>query len=109
MTASEVIARLRELRSKAAPGAWKAEPWGDGSTPPDALNIFAPEVEGTLAVSMFKDDAAAIVAAMNSLAPLLECASALATVRGCDVLPLVLARIADEALDALALAEGGGK
>jgi hypothetical protein len=56
-----------------------------------------------------KDDAAAIVAAMNSLPALLECASALATVRGCDVLPLVLARIADEALDALALAEGGGK
>ena len=52
-------------------------------------------------------NAAAIVAAMNSLPALLECAEALETVRGCGVLPISVGRIVDAALQALA--EGGGE
>jgi hypothetical protein len=66
----ETIARLRELRAKATAGEWWASPRvGYG------IDLI---LSGDVLVGEFSpDDAAAIVAAMNSLPALLECAEAL--------------------------------
>jgi hypothetical protein len=69
----ETIARLRELRAKATAGEWWASPRvGYG------IDLI---LSGDVLVGEFSpDDAAAIVAAMNSLDALLECASVLADI-----------------------------
>jgi hypothetical protein len=114
MSASDVIARLRELRAKATGPYWSCKPAVPGakqmfylSGNHDANNR---EVDiGTIQGGYYscEHNAAAIVAAMNSLEPLLACAEALETVRGCGVLPISVGRIVDAALQALA--EGGGE
>ena len=74
MSASDVIARLRELRAKATAGDWELDPSGyvKGSGICDLTVLDA-----TVAEFLQLPNAAAIVAAMNSLPALLECAEAL--------------------------------
>jgi hypothetical protein len=91
MSASDVIARLRELRAKATAGEWRLR---EGRNL-DGIIVAGPVVnmpkgasQSQVALALtadFMDDAsertanaAAIVAAMNSLESLLECASQLA-------------------------------
>jgi hypothetical protein len=110
MSASEAIARLRELRAKATAGPWKPIDASDGKG-----NFYCHRPRMSVQFHDIEDqydrldfaNAAAIVAAMNSLEPLLACAEALETVRGCGVLPISVGRIVDAALQALA--EGGGE
>ena len=74
--ASQAIARLRELRAKATAGPWETVGWND-ATSIEGADVF---VCGRLALldgGKHKKDAAAIVAAMNSLESLLACAEAL--------------------------------
>ena len=59
------LPELRALSAEAAPGMWKAEQWGDGSSHADSLNVVAPDSEVVLAADMFKGDAAFIVACVN--------------------------------------------
>lgn len=121
MSASEAIARLRELRAKATAGEWRqhlvddttiiahdgdeiASTWPDGGHDADA--DFDADTE------RHEANAAAIVAAMNSLPALLECAEALrALVVAVDEGPASLViQCKREARSALqALAGGGGE
>jgi len=80
MSASDKIARLRELRAKATPGAWLA-----AAKPSSIVGwpIVAPRSPGAMSVCNVHTgheysaaNAAAIVAAMNSLPALLECVEA---------------------------------
>jgi hypothetical protein len=117
MSANDVIARLRELRSKATPGAWLA-----AAKPSSIVGwpIIAPRSPGAMSVCNVHTgheysaaNAAAIVAAMNSLDALLECASALEQLLD-DLGQLAPAepsiQAVEEARAALqALAEGGGE
>ncbi len=114
MSATNVIARLRELRAKATGGTWFSESARVNASNSDESDRFYPEAftvaDCDMDVRIDHDttataNAAAIVAAMNSLEPLLACAEALETVRGCGVLPISVGRIVDAALQALA--EGG--
>ena len=105
MSASDVIARLRELRAKATAGEWRAN-GGTYIYPLDRCYPSKDRIADCGGIDAFTN-AAAIVAAMNSLDALLECAEALETVRGCGVLPISVGRIVDAALQALA--EGGGE
>ncbi len=125
MSASDKIARLRELRAKATAGNWfeDSQRVQDSDRRDYYYNIYAPSgriIADTLNSDMVlledngegvsldvvgRANAAAIVAAMNSLEALLACAEALETVRGCGVLPISVGRIVDAALQALA--EGG--
>jgi hypothetical protein len=102
MSASDVIARLRELRANALNGDWFEE--GHGIIAPDEATIIG---SPWVAANVHWSSRPAIVAAMNALPALLECAEALETVRGCGVLPISVGRIVDAALQALA--EGGGE
>jgi hypothetical protein len=106
MSATEAIARLRELQNAAGfdlPIA-DIDAYTERNRTPyiiyDGGDRYAWNVAG-------KEHRAVIVAAMNSLPALLECAEALETVRGCGVLPISVGRIVDAALQALA--EGGGE
>ena len=74
MSASDVIARLRELRAKATAGDWELDPSGyvKGSGICDLTVLDA-----TVAEFLQLPNAAAIVAAMNSLPALLDAAEAL--------------------------------
>jgi hypothetical protein len=123
VTASETIARLRELQSKRTPGPWELA--GDEQT---EWAAFVTGPSGKPVGEIYPDNAAnaaAIVAAMNSLEPLLACAEALSPMlRGLkeadyycpddvaeDHTVLISVTIAElrEARAALhALAEGGG-
>ena len=93
MSASDVIARLRELSEQhwAASGPFKAP---RNRRPLDHLRLA-------------ELDRDFVAAASVALPALLECAEALETVRGCGVLPISVGRIVDAALQALA--EGGGE
>jgi len=77
MNANDVIARLRELRAKATAGEWELDPSGyvKGS---DICDLTV--LDATVAEFLQIANAAAIVAAMNSLDALLECASVLADI-----------------------------
>jgi len=80
MNASEKIARLRELREAASANGWQVERcavWCGSAS----CNMCWPG-PGTWNVGSgySPEDAAAIVAAMNSLDALLECASVLADI-----------------------------
>jgi len=89
VSATNVIARLRELRAKATAGPWVTVGWND-ATSIEGADVF---VCGRLALldgGKHKKDAAAIVAAMNSLDALLECAEALA------IADLLIHELADE-------------
>lgn len=66
------LAELRALSAEAAPGMWKAEQWGDGSSHADSLNVVAPDSEVVLATDIFKGDAAFIVACVNYVRAELE-------------------------------------
>ena len=125
MTSTEAIARLRALRAKAYKGKWSVNGElgieGERSSATDYDPLVLGGLKGGRGYIEYphyslysqptktegKANAAAIVAAMNSLDALLECAEALETVRGCGVLPISVGRIADAALQALA--EGGGE
>jgi hypothetical protein len=137
MSASDVIARLRELRAKATAGEWFAADWtydfGSGLTTiearePETLSegqssIWPDQVRKVLVAETQGgtnplEDAAAIVAAMNSLESLLACAEALqgllyhagihdADPEDHDDSDHTLERRARAALQALA--EGGGE
>jgi hypothetical protein len=77
VSASEAIARLRELRAKATAGPWSTI---NDKSPYWIVNKNGDAELGTFAVARdvwWEANAAAIVAAMNSLPALLECASAL--------------------------------
>ncbi len=100
MSASEKIARLRELRAKATAGDWfeDSQRVQDSDRRDYYYNIYAPSgriIADTLNSDMVlledngdgasldvvgRANAAAIVAAMNSLDALLECASVLADI-----------------------------
>jgi len=90
MNASEKIARLRELRSKATAGPWVSPITSEGDVWDMNDDKFLPGIPLMRAErgnykswgrSLSNDEreanAAAIVAAMNSLEPLLACASVL--------------------------------
>jgi hypothetical protein len=81
MSASEAIARLRELRAKATAGEWESGAEFDSDFR-DILNADGDSIAYGFASSgtgiLRPQDSAAIVAAMNSLDSLLECAEALA-------------------------------
>jgi hypothetical protein len=96
MNANDVIARLRELRAKATAGEWKPVHGGGWSVEPDededsgacAWQQIAADgktvaiaVDGNpgweIETRQLDANIAAIVAAMNSLEPLLACAEAL--------------------------------
>jgi hypothetical protein len=114
VSASDVIARLRELRAKAHFGRLESKPWDDE---PNLRNVIAPDTGALLAVELLSEDAAAIVAAMNSLESLLACESALQRLSfmaqtsggtaGRD--EALVAAIAEAAAALQALAEGGGE
>jgi len=112
---SDVIASLRKLRAKATGGTWSASPQVGKPSHCHMAQVFGPipdersvaNIDSTDDPAEATANAAAIVAAMNSLPALLECAEALETVRGCGVLPISVGRIVDAALQALA--EGGGE
>jgi hypothetical protein len=74
MSASEAIARLRELRAKATAGPWERS---DSTAWVGTYDNRGEPVQERLAETDNAADAAAIVAAMNSLPALLECASQL--------------------------------
>ncbi len=86
MSASEAIARLRELRAKATAGEWKYSSHPGEAIP--MLHIFCADNKGPAyherSQSELEANAAAIVAAMNSLDALLECASMLSEMIGPD-------------------------
>ena len=83
MSATEAIARLRELRAKATPAPWSAkkEAFDDDEWERQYVYHAIPNGEMPVAFPLggTREDAnaAAIVAAMNSLPALLECASVL--------------------------------
>ena len=109
MSASDKIARLRELRAKATAGPWKSEVWDDY---PGLRLIVSLKMERELADGIDPENAAAIVAAMNSLPALLECAEALQELLAYGSHPKSTRyeMAADKARAALqALAEGGGE
>jgi hypothetical protein len=135
MSATQAIARLRELREKATAGPWVTrrhklhdhEKWGplveigqrEEQIGDSSAAVFGPDEEWIgdnvivqVSSSDSDTDAAAIVAAMNSLPALLECAEALrALVVAVDEGPASLViQCKREARAALqALAEGGGE
>ena len=77
MSASDKIARLREVRAKATAGPWSTI---KDKSPYWIVNKNGDAELGTFAVARdvwWEANAAAIVAAMNSLDALLECAEAL--------------------------------
>jgi len=74
MTASSAIARLRELRSKATPGEWRAN-GGTYIYPLDRCDPAKDRIADCGGFDAFTN-AAAVVAAMNALPALLECAEA---------------------------------
>jgi hypothetical protein len=125
VSASDVIARLRELRAKATAGPWKPIDASDGKG-----NFYCHRPRMSVQFHDIEDqydrldfaNAAAIVAAMNSLEPLLACAEALQSIvrisEATDDLTELSAKDIIEALvnceqtarAALqALAEGGGE
>lgn len=107
MSATETIARLRELRAKATAGGWKPVSFYR-STQLQGENFIVAGRVGVLDGSNHQQDAAAIVAAMNSLESLLNAASALDELLRCD--PEHYAQAEQKARLALqALAEGGGE
>jgi hypothetical protein len=73
MSASDVIARLRELRAKATAGPWVTVGWNE-ATSIEGADVFVRGRLGFLDGGKHKQDAAAIVAAMNSLESLLDAA-----------------------------------
>ncbi len=136
MSASDVIARLRELRAKATAGPWEADNFNcvDGYGQYQAFHILDAKGKALLDTSNSdiqvihddrgegpdgpegsrwdetgRRDTAAIVAAMNSLPALLECAEALASIANCQNPDKCksCSNIARAALQALA--EGGGE
>jgi hypothetical protein len=135
VSASEAIARLRELRAKATAGPWCAPDASEGDVWAVAINgdPFIPLMRSergnykSWGKSLTNDErnanAAAIVAAMNSLPALLECAEALADLSSWFTTPQVGGQVwmipagergADDAvkqarLALQALAEGGGE
>ncbi len=119
MSASDVIARLRELRANATGPYWSCKPAVPGakqmfylSGNHDANNR---EVDiGTIQGGYYscEHNAAAIVAAMNSLESLLECAEALERLlpEAINDRYVTQSGAVDKARAALqALAEGGGE
>ncbi len=125
MSASEAIARLRELRAKATAGKWEVYAKGGGY--PLYVRAHRPGMPDIAFVNKSprsttwadgETNAAAIVAAMNSLDALLECAEA---VRGVEQLlgeyidkngtvDVKIALAFETSRAALqALAEGGGE
>jgi hypothetical protein len=84
MSASDVIARLRELRAKATAGRLLALPDNPKSDKvwrvSDGEDFVCQLFSGHGEFDNAKANAAAIVAAMNSLPALLECASVLADI-----------------------------
>lgn len=72
MSASDVIARLRELRANALNGDWFEE--GHGIIAPDEATIIG---SPWVAANVHWSSRPAIVAAMNALPALLECAEVL--------------------------------
>jgi len=66
------LEELRALSAEAAPGMWKAEQWGDGSSHADSLNVVAPDSEVVLATDIFKGDAAFIIGCINYVRAELE-------------------------------------
>ena len=114
MSASEKIARLRELRGKATPTPWSAkkEAFDDDTWERQYVYHAIPHGEMPVAFPLGGNredaNAAAIVAAMNSLEPLLACAEALDFVLSAHGEQLHTAF--EQAHAALqALAEGGGE
>ncbi len=128
MSASDVIARLRELRAKATAGNWfeDSQRVQDSDRRDYYYNIYAPSgriIADTLNSDMVlledngegasldvvgRANAAAIVAAMNSLEPLLACAEALVELQ--DIVSSNGLAHSNKARAALqALAEGGGE
>ena len=112
MSASEAIARLRELRAKATAGRLLALPqkpnwdvyWHVTDGEDFVCQLYSEHVEFDNA----KANAAAIVAAMNSLDALLECAEALEELQ--DIVSRNgLAHSKKARLALQALAEGGGE
>jgi len=124
MSVTEAIALLRELRAKATAGEWfeDSQRVQDSDRRDYYYNIYAPNgriIADTLNSDMVlledngdgvsldvvgQANAAAIVAAMNSLESLLECASLLAEFIGPDSVAhedTILERKARAALDAL--------
>jgi hypothetical protein len=110
MSASDKIARLRELRAKATAGPWVTrrhklhdhEKWGplveigqrEEQIGDSSAAVFGPDEEWIgdnvivqVSSSDSDTDAAAIVAAMNSLDALLECAEAVQALIDFDALP----------------------
>jgi hypothetical protein len=74
VSASEAIARLRELRAKATGGTWRAN-GGTYIYPLDRCDPKTDRIADCGGLDAF-NNAAAIVAAMNSLESLLACAEA---------------------------------
>jgi hypothetical protein len=134
VSASDKIARLRELHAKATAGPWVTrrhklhdhEKWGplveigqrEEQIGDSSAAVFGPDEEWIgdnvivqVSSSDSDTDAAAIVAAMNSLESLLACAEALENVMGFGINGTVESQMAqDDARLALqALAEGGGE
>ena len=115
MSASEAIARLRELRAKATAGEWHSEAgYVMHANDPIARCIWLLGDEQAKS----SENAAAIVAAMNSLPALLECAEAVQKIhdhlsdyidarKTVDVSVAVAFETSRAALQALA--EGGGE
>ena len=102
MSASDEIARLRELRAKVTAGPWAIA----GQRAEWATIITGKDGEAKID-ARHPEDAAAIVAAMNSLESLLACAEALEKIArsptggvGCN--PAEFVKDARAALDALA-------
>jgi hypothetical protein len=113
MSASDVIARLRELRANALNGDWFEE--GHGIIAPDEATIVG---SPWVAANVHWSSRPAIVAAMNSLDALLECAEAVQKIhdhlsdyidarKTVDVSVAVAFETSRAALQALA--EGGGE
>jgi hypothetical protein len=116
MSATETIARLRELRANATAGEWETSLTADSY---EQRAIYGPNheqiakvINGSAMPGRTTANAAAIVAAMNSLESLLECAEALEQFR--SHYPHGVNRDLDEAASKAraalhALAEGGGE
>jgi hypothetical protein len=104
VSASEAIARLRELRAKATAGEWHSEAgYVMHANDPIARCIWLLGDEQAKS----SENAAAIVAAMNSLPALLECAEALEYLLEACIANHDAKSKARAALQALA--EGGGE
>lgn len=64
MTAVRIsLSRLKELASRATPGPWECDKWGDGSSGDVSANVLAPSSESVLCHDIMDFDAAYIAAA----------------------------------------------